>query len=77
MNEEDYRSRLDAAIDALPEEQIRIMTMLAHGMQIENKTDPDRPTITKVLGRSEKHVRNHRNKAFETIRSLLERDERK
>lgn len=70
-NDEDYRLRLDAAIDALPKEQIRIVTMIAHGIPIESKT-PGKPSISAILGRSEKTVRTHRDKAYEAIREAVQ-----
>lgn len=73
-NDEDYRMRLDAAIDALPEEQIRIITMIAHGIPIESKMS-DKPSISTILGRSEKTIRNHRDKAYQTVRTALQKDE--
>lgn len=66
----DYRLRLDAAIDALPSEQIRIVHMLREGYLIESK-DPEVMTISKALGRSEKTVRTHRDKAFATLRAAM------
>lgn len=73
-NDEDYRMRLDAAIDALPEEQIRIITMIAHGIPIESKMN-DRPSISTILGRSEKTIRIHRDKAYESLRTALQKGE--
>ena len=45
----DYRFRFDAAIDALPEEQIRIIEMLRKGVPIDSK-EANAVTISKVLG---------------------------
>jgi hypothetical protein len=70
-NDEDYRMRLDAAIDALPKEQIRIVTMIAHGIPIESKM-PGKPSISTILGRSEKTIRNHRDKAYDAIRTAVQ-----
>ena len=72
-NDEDYRMRVDAAIDALPKEQIRIVTMIAHGIPIESKM-PGKPSISTILGRSEKTIRNHRDKAYEAIRTAVQGD---
>lgn len=72
-NDEDYRMRVDAAIDALPKEQIRIVTMIAHGIPIETKM-PGKPSISTILGRSEKTVRIHRDKAYEAIRKAVQED---
>lgn len=65
-----YRSRLDAAIEALPPEQIRIIHMLKEGFPINSK-EPDVMTISKALGRSEKTIRTYRDKAIATLRSAL------
>lgn len=66
----DYRSRLDATIGALPPEQIRIVDMLRQGFLIESK-DPEVMTISKALGRSEKTIRTHRDKAYAALRVAL------
>ena len=68
--EEDYRSRLEAAIDTLPPEQIRIIQMLKLNFPIDSQ-DPDAMTISRSLGRSEKTVRSHRDKAFAAIRAAM------
>jgi hypothetical protein len=70
IDNEDYRLRLDAAIEALPPEQSRIVTMLRQEFQIDSK-DPKVLTISKALGRSEKTVRSQRDKAFATLRTML------
>ena len=72
----DYRLRLDAAIDALPSEQVRIVHMLREGYHIESK-DPEVMTVSKALGRSEKTIRTHRDKAFAALKAaMLAEDER-
>lgn len=65
-----YRSRLDAAIEALPPEQIRIIHMLKEGFPIDSK-EPDVMTISKALGRSEKTIRTYRDKAIAALRLAL------
>ncbi|MBY3081844.1 MULTISPECIES: DNA-binding response regulator [Rhizobium] len=65
-----YRSRLDAAIEALPPEQIRIIHMLKEGFPIDSK-EPDVMTIAKALGRSEKTIRTYRDKAIAALRLAL------
>ncbi len=65
-----YRSRLDAAIEALPIEQGRIVHMLRQGFPIDSK-EPDVMTIAKALGRSEKTIRTYRDKAFAALRSAM------
>jgi hypothetical protein len=71
--ESDYRSRLDAAIDTLPPEQIRIIEMLRRGIPIDSK-DPYAITIAKTLGKSEKTIRLHRDRAFAALRAALSRE---
>lgn len=65
-----YRSRLEAAIGALPPEQNRIIDMMRRGIPIDSK-NADEPTIAKVLNRSEKTVRTYRDKAFAAIRAAM------
>jgi DNA-directed RNA polymerase specialized sigma24 family protein len=72
-NQEDYRSRLDAAIDTLAREQIRIIEMLRQGIPIDSK-EPGTVTIARTLGKSERTVRNHRDRAFAALRAALARE---
>ena len=65
-----YRTRLEAAIDALPREQSRIIHMLRQGISIDSQ-EPDVMTIAKALGRSEKTVRTYRDKAFAALRTAM------
>jgi len=69
----DYRSQLDAAIDILPPEQIRIIDMLRKGIPIDSK-DPGAVTIAKTLGKSEKTIRLHRDRALAALRAALSRE---
>ena len=73
LDGDDYRSRLDAAIDTLPREQIRIIEMLRKGIPIDSK-DPGAVTIAKTLGKSEKTIRIHRDRAFAALRAALSRE---
>lgn len=66
-----YRLRLDDAIDSLPEFQRRIVEMLRQDIPIESK-DPSVASISKVLSKSEKTIRTHRDKAFASLRLRLE-----
>jgi hypothetical protein len=74
-NDEDYRLRVDAAIETLPQEQIRIVTMIAHGIPIESQ-DPSQPSVSTILGRSEKTIRTHRDKAYAAIRKAVQEETR-
>jgi hypothetical protein len=71
LDQESYRLRLDAAIKALPPEQARIIYMLKKGFPIDSK-DPGVDTIAKILCRSEKTIRTHRDKALVTLKKALE-----
>jgi hypothetical protein len=70
FDDQAYRLRLDAAIEALPSEQSRIIHMLRQGFPIDSK-EPDVMTIAKALGRSEKTVRTYRDKAFAALRTAM------
>ncbi|MEB3046255.1 DNA-binding response regulator [Rhizobium mulingense] len=65
-----YRLRLDAAIEALPPEQSRIIHMLRQGFPIDSK-EADVMTVAKALGRSEKTIRTYRDKAFAALRTAM------
>lgn len=66
---EDYRSRLDAAIDALAPVQRRIIEMIRQEIPISSQ-DPQAITIAKALGKSEKTIRTYRDQAFAFIRNF-------
>ena len=70
MDDPAYRLRLDAAIDSLPADQRRVIEMLLQNFQIESD-DPEMTTIVKVLGCTEKTVRNRRDRAIATLRAAL------
>lgn len=70
FDDSSYRSRLDAAIEALPIEQSRIVHMLRQGIPIDSK-ESNVMTIAKSLRRSEKTLRTYRNKAFAALRAAM------
>jgi DNA-directed RNA polymerase specialized sigma24 family protein len=70
IESDDYRFRLDQAIDALPMMQRRIIEMLRKGIPIDS-IDANAVTIAKSLGKSEKTIRIHRDKAFASLRATL------
>lgn len=72
LDEKVYRLRLDDEIDNLPELQRRIVEMWRQEIPIDSQ-DPSVVTISKTLGKSEKTIRTHRDKAFATLRLRLER----
>jgi DNA-directed RNA polymerase specialized sigma24 family protein len=66
-----FRFELDAAIDALPHDQRRVVGLLRQGFQIDSK-DPNIMTIAKMLKCDERTVRNRRDRAYKTLRSALQ-----
>jgi len=72
LDRSDYRSHLDAAINTLPIEQKQIVKLWLEGMPIDS-TDPGTMSIAKKLGKAEKTIRLHRDQAFATLRSILEK----
>lgn len=74
LEDEYYRSLLDAAMEKLPLSQKRIIEMIRMNMPIESQ-DPEVVTISKVLGVVEKTVRNRRDKAIATIKHVIEQGE--
>lgn len=72
LDKKDYRLLLDDAIDSLPELQRRIVVMWRQDIPIESN-DPSVVSISKVLGKSEKTIRTHRDKAFASLKLRLER----
>lgn len=70
LDKKNYRLLLDDAIDSLPELQRRIVVMLRQEIPIESK-DPSIESISKVLDKSEKTIRTHRDKAFASLRLRL------
>lgn len=70
LDDPTYRSRLEAAINALPPEQSRIIHMLREGFPIDSK-EPGVMTIATALGRSEKTIRTYRDKAYAALRAAM------
>jgi hypothetical protein len=66
-----FRFELDAAIDALPDDQRRIVGLLRQGFQIDSK-DRNMMTIAKMLKCDERTVRNRRDRAYRTLKAALE-----
>lgn len=76
LDKKAYRLLLDDAIDSLPELQRRIVVMLRQEVPIESK-DPSIDSISKVLGKSEKTIRTHRDKAYASLKLRLQRKGKK
>ncbi len=68
-----FRLELDAAIDALPDDQRRVVGLRRQGFQIHSK-DPNIMTIAKMLQCDERTVRNRLDRAYKTLRSDLQED---
>ncbi|WP_026143926.1 RNA polymerase subunit sigma-24 [Xanthomonas sp. SHU 308] len=68
-----FRLELDAAIDDLPDDQRRVVGLLRQGFQIDSK-DPNIMTIAKMLQCDERTVRNRRDRAYRTLKSVLQED---
>jgi hypothetical protein len=74
LNEADFRSRVWDAIDALPTEQNRIITMTAEGIPIGTGAPGER-SISTLLGLQPRTINNHKNRAYDAIRRAVEGDE--
>ncbi|ASK98192.1 sigma-70 region 4 domain-containing protein [Xanthomonas campestris pv. merremiae] len=68
-----FRLELDTAIDELPDDQRRVVGLLRQGFQIDSK-DPNIMTIAKMLQCDERTVRNRRDRAYKTLKSVLQED---
>jgi hypothetical protein len=71
LNENDFRSRYFDAIDALPREQNRIITMTAEGIPVGTGAAGEH-SISGLLGMSPRMVNYHTNRAIEAIRCAME-----
>ncbi len=69
-----YRSRLLAAINALPPDERRVIELCLQDMDIESE-DGEALTMVKVLKCVEKTVRNRRDRAFAKLRETLQKEE--
>ncbi|MBP0447267.1 sigma-70 family RNA polymerase sigma factor [Roseomonas sp. SSH11] len=71
LEEEDYRRRVLAVIDTLSEKERNVMMLLMKGIDIDSM-DLNKPTIARMLGCTEKTVRNRRDTAVKKIAEILE-----
>jgi DNA-directed RNA polymerase specialized sigma24 family protein len=69
-----YRSKLYLAISTLPPDERRVIELLLQELPIESK-DESELTIVKVIGCTEKTVRNRRDRAFQKLRDALKEEE--
>ncbi len=74
LQSEDYRSSLDAAIDALTPDHRKIVEMKRLGFPIDSK-DPAVTTIAKTLQKSEKTIRTYLDDAYAQLRAWLTKGE--
>ena len=65
-----FRSALFAAIDGLPEDERQVVGLLLKGLPIDAKVEKT-VTIARVLGCTERTVRNRRDRAIAKLRSAL------
>ncbi len=70
IDDPEFRTRLEAAIDVLTPLQGRIVTMIQMDIPIDSKA-VGQVTIAKALGKSEKTIRNQRDKAYALLRDVL------
>ena len=65
-----FRSKLLVAISLLPPDQRRVVELLLQEYPIDSK-EAGADTIVKILGCTEKTVRNRRDRAFAKLREAL------
>jgi DNA-directed RNA polymerase specialized sigma24 family protein len=69
----DYRLRLLQSIRSLPELQRTIIEMLLKDFPIDSQ-DPNVMTIARAVKKTEKTVRNQRDRAFATLKAALTKE---
>lgn len=65
-----YRFQLQRAIDSLPDDERRVITMIFAGIPSESN-DPDVQTISTILRCKPQTVRNRRNRAVRKLKAIL------
>jgi len=70
LDDPSFRSRLYVAINDLPDNQRRAVGLLLKGIQVEAK-DPNTPSISKILGCTDKTVRNRLHRAYAKLQQIL------
>ena len=68
-----FRLELEAAIDALPDDQRRVVGLLRQGF-LTHSEDPNIMTISKMLNCDQRTVRNRKARAYKTLKAALEGD---
>ncbi len=69
-----YRSKLHVAISSLPPNQRQVIELMLKGLPIDS-TNGEVLTIAKVVGCTEKTVRNRRDRAIARLRDALTEDD--
>jgi hypothetical protein len=68
-----FRFSLMAAIDKLLDDQKQVIGLLLQDFPIDSK-DPNTMTIARILGCTERTVRNRRDRALKTLKSALQEE---
>lgn len=68
-----FRFKLTAAIDSLPDDQKQVIGLLLQDFQIDSK-DTNAMTISRILKCDERTVRNRRDRAFKSLKSILQEE---
>ena len=68
-----FRSSLMAAIDQLPDDQKQVVGLLLQDFPIDSK-DPNTMTIARILGCTERTVRNRRDRAYKSLKAALQEE---
>lgn len=71
FNDPAFRLRFTAAIGCLPSDQKQVIGLLLQGFQIDSK-DTNVMTISRILQCDERTVRNRRNRAYKTLKTILQ-----
>jgi RNA polymerase sigma factor (sigma-70 family) len=70
LDDPSFRSALYDAINNLPDDERHVVGLMLKGMQVEAK-DPNVQTISKILGCSDRTVRNRLRRAYTKLREVL------
>lgn len=68
-----FRSELMAAINSLPDDQKKVIGLLIQGFQIDSK-DESVMSIARILQCDERTVRNRRDRAYKTLKNILQKE---
>lgn len=68
-----FRLALTRAIDRLPDDQKEVIGLILQDFQIDSK-DKSVMTISSILGCDERTVRNRRDRAYKSLRAILQKE---